>query len=114
MKLATTIVLGLSILATPVLAATTFTVNPLIADKKGAPNIDPDLKNPWGISQFPGGTLWVSDNHTNLSTLYDPKTGKKASLIVAIPGGAPTGQIALPSGNGYNITEGAKSGASTF
>jgi uncharacterized protein (TIGR03118 family) len=114
MRVATTIVLGLSLLATPVLAATSFTVNPLVADKKGAPNIDPDLKNPWGISQFPGAPLWVSDNHTGLSTLYDPNTGVKAGLIVTIPGGAPTGQIALPGGHGYTITEGAKSGSAQF
>src|ERR1700750_423028 len=97
MKLATTIVLGLSILATPVLAATTFTVNPLVADKKGAPNIDSDLKNPWGISQFPGGALWVSDNHTDLSTLYDPNTGAKNGFIATIPLGALTGLVAVAS-----------------
>jgi uncharacterized protein (TIGR03118 family) len=114
MKLATTIILGLSILTTPVLAATSFTVNPLVADKKGAPNIDPDLKNPWGISQFPGGALWVSDNHTGLSTLYDPNTGVKAGLIVTIPGGAPTGQVAVPGGHGFTVTEGNKSGSATF
>ena len=73
---------------------------------KDAPNIDPDLKNPWGISQFPGGALWVSDNHTGLSTLYDPNTGVKAGLIVTIPGGAPTGQVAVPGGHGFTVTEG--------
>src|ERR1044072_7799990 len=82
------------------MAATKFTVTPLVADKEGkAPNVDPKLKNPWGISQFPGGNLWVSDNRNGLSTLSTPNDGTVQSLVVTIPGGKPTGQIALPGGH---------------
>ena len=116
MRTATTIALGAALLiSTPALAATTFTVKPLVADKGSkAPNIDPQLKNPWGISQFSGGNLWVSDNGTGLSTLYDPNTGVKNALVVTIPGGKPTGQIAMPGGHGFVVGNGTKSGESVF
>jgi uncharacterized protein (TIGR03118 family) len=120
MKKAICIAFGL--LASPALAGgqvppthVLFNVNPLVSDQAGvAPNTDPDLVNPWGLSQFPGNPLWVSDNGTDLSTLYDPNTGAKISLNVNIPDGAPTGTVAIPSGNGFVITEGAKSGESLF
>lgn len=88
MRRVTGITLGFTLLmSTSALAATSFAVNPLISDQAGkAPNVDPDLKNPWGISQFPGGNLWVSDNRTGVSTVYDPVTGVKNSLVVTTPG----------------------------
>ncbi len=71
MRVTASLMLGLALLSAPATAATKFTVTPLVADKPGkAPNTDPNLKNPWGISQFPGGNLWVSDNRNGLSTLY--------------------------------------------
>ena len=116
MRVATTIALGVALLmSTTALAATTFTVTPLVADKEGkAPNTDPNLKNPWGISQFPGGNLWVSDNKNGLSTLYNPNTGAVQTLVVTIPGGKPTGQIALPGGHGFQVTSGDKTGDPFF
>jgi uncharacterized protein (TIGR03118 family) len=72
----------------------------LVADEPslGATLVDPNLVNPWGIAFSSGGTLWVSDNGTHLSTLYNG-TGGKLSLVVTIPraggspGGKPTGQV---------------------
>src|SRR5436305_7909212 len=53
-----------------------FQVIPLVSDQRGvAPVTDPNLVNAWGLSQAPGNPLWVADNGTNLSTLYDPSTG---------------------------------------
>ena len=115
------VALGLALFASPALAGghqpseMHFTVTPLVADQPGiAPNTDPDLVNPWGISAFPGNPLWVSDNGTDVSTLYDPNTGAKISLTVNIPSGAPTGTVAIPPGNGFVVTEGANSGESLF
>ena len=61
---------------------------------------DSQLQNPWGFSYLPGGPFWVSDNTTNQSTLYDgagdvftPANGATSGGF-AIPGGAPTGQVA--------------------
>ena len=121
MKRKLSVALGLALLASSALAGSPppahplFTVTPLVSDQPGmAPNTDPDLVNPWGLSQFPGNPLWVSDNGTDLSTLYDPNTGAKVALNVNIPMGAPTGTVAIPSGNGFVVSKGANSGESAF
>ena len=77
---------------------------------------DPDLKNPWGVSFLPSGPLWVSDNGTSKTTVYD-STGNKV-LSVNIPGGggaasAPTGQVANTSG-AFVITKNGNSAPATF
>jgi uncharacterized protein (TIGR03118 family) len=69
----------------------------------GAPEaIDPNLKNPWGVSFSSSSPFWVSNQGTSTSTLY---AGDKMqpdgtitpitinSLVVSIPGGSPTGQV---------------------
>jgi len=116
MRVSTSLALTASLLmSTAAMAATKFTVTPLVADKPGkAQNVDPKLKNPWGISQFPGGNLWVSDNGNGLSTLYNPNDGTVQSLVVTVNGGKPTGQIALPGGHGFTVSNGTKSGEPLF
>jgi uncharacterized protein (TIGR03118 family) len=52
---------------------------------------DASLVNGWGISAGPTTPWWVSDNHTDKSTLY-AGTGVKAALTVSVPGG-PTGTV---------------------
>ena len=32
--------------------------------------IDANLQNPWGVAVAPGSPFWISDNNSNLSTLY--------------------------------------------
>src|SRR5260370_29566954 len=44
----------------------------LVSDIPGlAMHTDPNLRNPWGTSTGPGLPIWVSDNHTGVTTLYD-------------------------------------------
>ncbi len=63
-----------------------------------AAHTDPSLVNPWGMAASSGGTIWVSDNGTGVSTLYN-QAGLANSLIVAIParemhkGANPTGVV---------------------
>src|SRR3989442_5309400 len=64
-----------------------------------AANVDPNLVNPWGMAASSGGTIWVSDNGTGVSTLYH-QDGMAVSLVVTIPtaarnkeGGNPTGVV---------------------
>jgi uncharacterized protein (TIGR03118 family) len=75
----------------------TFTQTNLVADQPGAAAItDPNLVNAWGMSRGPNTPIWVSDNGTDVSTLYRTDMGQPASivpLVVATPGGAPTGQV---------------------
>jgi uncharacterized protein (TIGR03118 family) len=61
---------------------------------------DPNLVNPWGVAFSPTGPFWVSDQGTNVSTLYrDTTTGPtQVSLIVSTPTTStgpqgPTGQV---------------------
>ncbi len=72
----------------------------LVADTAGygAAIIDPNLANAWGIAVVPSGPIWISANHTGLSTVYD-KNGITLRPPVTIPlpgassGGSPTGVI---------------------
>jgi uncharacterized protein (TIGR03118 family) len=80
-------------LALPPRQASAYAQFNLVSDLPGfAPVTDPNLVNPWGMSSSLGGPIWVSDNGTNLSTLYNGK-GQIQSLVVSIPDGAPTGQV---------------------
>jgi uncharacterized protein (TIGR03118 family) len=74
----------------------------LVSDIPGmAALTDPSLVNPWGVSAGPDTPLWVSDNGTDVSTLYAGAVhGMPVSavpLVVSIPGGAPTGQVFNPT-----------------
>jgi uncharacterized protein (TIGR03118 family) len=59
---------------------------------------DPNLVNAWGVAFNPFGFVWVADNGTGVSTLYDGN-GVVQSLVVQIPtpsadtGGNPTGIV---------------------
>ena len=68
---------------------------------------DANLKNGWGVAFNPQGFVWVADNHTGKSTLYDG-TGKPQALVVTIPGvggeaGTPTG-IVFSGGNDFVVS----------
>ncbi|HEV2041289.1 MAG TPA: hypothetical protein VGT81_14850, partial [Casimicrobiaceae bacterium] len=74
----------------------------LVSDIPGfAALTDPNLKNPWGISRSATSPFWVSDQGTNLATLYSVAangTVSKVALNVAMPITAagpqgPTGQV---------------------
>jgi uncharacterized protein (TIGR03118 family) len=73
----------------------------LVTDDQGvnaATIMDPNLKNPWGISYAPGGPFWVSDNASGTTTLYRVDSGTNVPttvpLVVTIPGdGTVTGQV---------------------
>jgi uncharacterized protein (TIGR03118 family) len=95
-----------------VLTAVSFTVAFARADSYRATNIqsdipglaahvDPNLINPWGMAvPSATGPIWVSDNGTGVSTLYNQADGTARPLVVTIPtsarnkgGGNPTGVV---------------------
>jgi len=69
-----------------------------------AQHVDPNLVNPWGMSvSSPGGTIWVSDNGTGVSTLYG-QDGTARSLVVTIPTAARNRDVGNPTGQVRNTT----------
>jgi uncharacterized protein (TIGR03118 family) len=101
-----------------------YSLTSLVADVKGsaALSVDPNLVNPWGLSMAPGQPVWVANNGTQTSTLYDGN-GKaqpvSTPLIVKLPAGAndapfdPTGIVANASAD-FAVSAGGKSGAAQF
>src|SRR2546427_2031725 len=97
---------------TRVTAQNAFAVHNLVSDVPGmADHTDPLLVNAWGLDALPTSPWWVSDNHTDHSTLYQAD-GTPLSLIVQVPGG-PTGLVANP-GSSFVVSEGGKSGPARF
>ena len=98
--------------------AQSFRQKNLISDIAGVARItDPNLVNPWGMAAGPTTPLWVSDNGTDVSTLYTG--GVRGSipaitpLVVKIPGGAPTGVVFNPT-DGFVLTNGSASAPARF
>jgi len=80
----------------PTLSAQHFVQTNLTSDTGiGGTKKDPNLVNPWGMSRSSGSPWWISDNGSNLSTLYG-SDGTAVSLVVSVPGG--------PSGTVFNGT----------
>jgi uncharacterized protein (TIGR03118 family) len=68
-----------------------FSITNRVSDLPGvAPVQDDKLVNAWGLSQGPSTALWVANNGSDTSTIYDPSSFAKAPLTVNVPG-APTG-----------------------
>jgi uncharacterized protein (TIGR03118 family) len=80
---------------------------------------DINLVNPWGIVFHPNGFVWVANNGTGVSTLYDGD-GVLQSPIVTIPSppgdtgpGNPTG-IVYNGSTDFVVSKGGVSGPSRF
>ena len=96
----------------------------LVSDIPGvALRSDPNLVNCWGIAFSPTSPVWIANNGTGTSTLYQgdgtPAPTPAAPLIVNIPSpaagatAAPTGLVFNAAG-GFVVSSGAKSGPSIF
>jgi uncharacterized protein (TIGR03118 family) len=93
------LVLGSALVATSPLAAAeknSYKVTPLVSDQAGvAAHTDPNLVNAWGLTASGSSPWWVSDNGTDLSTLY-LGDGTPQALVVDVAGG-PTGTVFNPT-----------------
>jgi len=63
---------------------------------------DPNLVNPWGISQSAGSPFWVSDNGMGVATLYqvNPTTNVTSKVILGMPPDPSGGVVIPPVGSG--------------
>jgi uncharacterized protein (TIGR03118 family) len=97
-------------------SGTTFADTALVSNKSEvvatAATIDANLQNPWGIAVAPGFPFWISDNNSNLSTLYSGAGVQETQTItgsaetgIAIPASA-AGVQANPTGQIFNGTGG--------
>ena len=83
-----------------------------------AANTDVSLKNPWGIVFGPNLPVWVANNGTDTSTIYEG-TGLVQALIVHLPGGingaaGATGIVNNTSTTDFLVTKGTASAAARF
>ncbi len=83
----------------------------LVSDLPGVAQFqDPQLVNPWGISESARSAFWISDNNAGVSTLYNT-AGVKQGLVVSIPApGDPLGSSGTPTGTVFNIDGGPTGG----
>jgi uncharacterized protein (TIGR03118 family) len=99
-------------MATDPPSSTGFTDSALASNKVGVvattTTIDANLSNPWGIAVAPGLPFWISDNNSNLSTLYSGTGAVETQEItgstdvgIAIPSSA-AGVQSNPTGQVYN------------
>src|SRR5262245_42630120 len=104
---------------TPTPTVTPYSLTKLVSDgSTAAQKTDANLKNPWGIVFATGAPVWISNNATQTSTLYDG-TGVPRPLIVTLPAGLrgaanPTGIVANASTTDFKVTKGVASAAARF
>ena len=87
----------------PAAAPSVFTATALAADTAGygTNNIDPNLRDPWGLA-INSSTFWIADRASGRTSYYDSTGALRSSYTVA--GGNPTGIVADTfSGSGFSI-----------
>ncbi len=76
----------------------------LVSDIKGlARTFDPNLQNPWGVSQNTEGQFRVADNHAGVSTQYSA-AGQIIGTPITIPTPPGVTPPSAPNGNVFNTT----------
>jgi uncharacterized protein (TIGR03118 family) len=96
---------------------TSYAATNVVSDTSATPYTDAKLINAWGIAFNPQGFVWVANNGTSTSTLYDGN-GVPQSLVVSIPPGqagnaGPTG-IVFSGSQDFVVSQSGASGASAF
>ncbi len=96
-----------------------FTVTNLVSDQAGkAALTDPNLVNPWGIAFSASGPWWISDNNSNLASIYSGgKVGGSITNLspggIQIPFGTPTGQV-FNGTTDFQVTNGTTAAPAAF
>ncbi len=100
-------------------AASAFSMSSLVSDGAvPAATTDANLVNPWGIVFAPGAPVWIANNVTQTSTIYDG-TGNQVPLIVHLPAGLngsadATGIVYNASGTDFVVTKAPLSAPALF
>lgn len=92
---------GMALAHLPVVAApiTGFVQTNLVSNLPGVAAVqDPNLQNPWGVSESSSSPLWISDQHAGVATLYT------IHGVTATPaGGPPPLMVTIPPGAGIGV-----------
>src|SRR5260370_16031447 len=88
----------------------------------GAMGVDPNLVNPWGVSFLPGNPFWISDQGSNVTTLYSVTDSTVVGspvpvFTVNIPptgGPGPTGQVSNTNTSSFHLTAPGDTSAALF
>jgi uncharacterized protein (TIGR03118 family) len=104
--------------------ASAFSLTTLVSDTAGTSALvtDPNLKNPWGIVFGPTTPVWVANNHSETSTLYDgngkPQPAASPLVVNTVPNGAttfdPTGIVFNGSTTDFMVSSGGRTGVAKF
>jgi len=89
----------------------------LVSDLSGrAQNVDPQLVNPWGLTETPAGLVRVANNDVGSSTAYGPAGVQRGPVIDVGPGGedGPTGIVANPFPGQFLIDAGGVKRSAQF
>jgi hypothetical protein len=112
LTLAAALLVTVGLVASASAGGSAFTVTKLVSDQAGVALVtDPSLVNAWGLTSLPTSPWWVSDNGTNVSTLY-LADGTKVPLTVSVPN-APTGAVSN-TGSSFAVTNGTTSAPALF
>jgi uncharacterized protein (TIGR03118 family) len=102
----------------------------LVSDITGmAPVIDPNLKNPWGLTRSSGSPFWIANNNSGTSSLYSgtggainifTEAGGAAGNFITVPPpgfapgtqSAPTGVVFNGSAADFHLDKGTPAGLS--
>ena len=117
LKFFTLLAVGLSLLPV-VTKAQHYKQTNLVSNVQGmAPVLDPNLKNPWGLTRSSGSPWWVGNNNSGTSTLYDgsgnpqnffpnpadPKNPKDLVNFITVPAAPKTSpSVGTPTGVVFN------------
>jgi len=95
--------LGLALMPRMALSDTAYQQINLVSDIPGIATVtDPNLRNPWGVSFSPTSPFWVSNQVTNVATLYNSSIlGVSVGPLVVNNLDGPTGQVFNSAGAGF-------------
>ena len=113
-KFALPVCLGLVLMLLPSSVHGQYKLTNLVSNQFGAANhTDPLLVNAWGLAYGPGGPIWIADNKSGWSTVYN-RFGVASTLQVIVPSASGSGP-GSPTGIVHNGTADFKiQGQSTF
>lgn len=102
----------------PEAAAGHYVVTLLASDQAGTANVNPGLSNPWDLVAGGGSMVWLTNNESNSSSLFNLGEPAAAALTIGAPpqdaaSARPTG-VAFNAGNNFEVNSAGRTGVARF